>query len=104
MGLSVGGVGKRISECREITEALSNHAPTVFKAEPVLIYWLEATDQFLVELYEINRERNGPVQDHCATARSALVYQAVHDSTGLPLPPGRIITNSGLILAARKEA
>lgn len=86
---SAGGVGKRISECREITEAIQRYAPELFTMEEGLIYWLEATDQFLCNLYEVYREEPDPVQDHCATARSAAIYQSVHEQTGLPLPPGR---------------
>jgi len=80
---TTGGVGKRISECREITEALSKHAPDVFKAEPGLIYWLGATDQFLVEL---NDSLGDPLQDRLAAIRSQAIYLAIHEHNDIPLP------------------
>lgn len=95
---SGGGIGKRISECREIAEAVSKRAPELFKTEPGLIYWLEATDQVLLALFEIDREWYGPNQERCATSRSALIYQDIHDKSGSPLPHGRVITSSGVLL------
>lgn len=94
MKSSAGGVGKRLSECREITESILRHSPELFTKEDGLLYWLEATDQFLSELYEVYREDPDPVQDHCAAARSTAVYQAAHDKTGLPLPPGRVFSTT----------
>jgi hypothetical protein len=45
-----GGVLKRISEMREITEAIRKHQPELFQQEPGLIHWLSASDQFLCRL------------------------------------------------------
>lgn len=47
---SQGGVHKRISEVREITEAIRLRHPELFKDEFGLTYWLSATDDFLCEL------------------------------------------------------
>lgn len=93
---SGGGIGKRISECREIAETVIRHAPELFKTEPSLIYWLEATDQVLVALFEIDREWYDPHQERCAASKSALIYQDIHDKSGLPPPRGCVITSSGV--------
>lgn len=85
---TTGGIGKRIAECREIAETLQLHAPAVFNKEPGLIYWIEATDQFLVELHAAA----GSDQNHerVAKSRSGAIYHQVHAETGLPLPPGEL--------------
>lgn len=45
-----GGIGKRISECREIAKAIERHSPEMYQREHGLIFWLAAMDQFLVAL------------------------------------------------------
>jgi len=86
---TTGGIGKRIAECREIAETLQLHAPAVFKKEPGLIYWIEATDQFLVDLHAA--AGNDPEQGRVAKSRSGAIYHQVHAETGLPLPPGELV-------------
>lgn len=85
---ATGGIGKRIAECREIAETLQQHAPAVFKKEPGLIYWIEATDQFLVELHAA--AGSDPEHERVAKSRSGAIYHQVHAETGLPLPPGEL--------------
>lgn len=84
-----GGLGKRISECREITSELLHHNPELFSKEQGLVYWLDATDQFLCALHAVYCRHEGadPVMEHCASARSDTIYQRVYDATGLPPPP-----------------
>lgn len=79
---TTGGVGKRIIECRETVDAIFTHAPGAYTKAPSLIYWLEATDQFLVELQRV--AHLDPVQDRIASPRSPEVYERVHDVIGLP--------------------
>lgn len=47
-----GGVFKRISEIREITETIRNYQPELFRQEPGLIHGLRATDEFLCSLLD----------------------------------------------------
>ncbi|MFZ5525929.1 MAG: hypothetical protein ACOZE7_04670 [Pseudomonadota bacterium] len=47
---SQGGVHKRISEVREVAEAIRLRHPELFKDEFGLTYWLSATDDFLCGL------------------------------------------------------
>jgi len=70
-----GGVGKRISECREIAETLFAVAPAVYEEEPSLIHCLQATDEFLVEV-----DRLLPADDiraHAANSRSPEIYKQI---------------------------
>lgn len=76
---TTGGVGKRINECREITESVFKGAPTIFQDEPGLIYWLEATDQFLSELHQLNDDS---LQNHVANGRGREIYTTVHNFLG----------------------
>lgn len=47
---SQGGVHKRISEIREITEIIRLRRPELFEEEFGLVHWLRSTDAFLCEL------------------------------------------------------
>lgn len=47
---SQGGVHKRISEVREVTEVIRLRHPELFNDEFGLTHWLSATDDFLCEL------------------------------------------------------
>lgn len=47
-----GCVFKRITEIREITEAIRKHGPELFQQEPGLIHWLKASDEFLCSLLD----------------------------------------------------
>lgn len=85
---TTGGIGKRIAECREIAAALQQHAPEVFKNEPGLIYWIEATDQFLVELHAATG--SNPAQERMANSRSGQVYNHVRTAAGLSFRPGSL--------------
>lgn len=80
LSFKTGGVGKRISECREITEALFTHVPDVFEQEKGLIYWLHATDQFFTALDATMLPND--VREHCANSYSAEIYSQVYRAIG----------------------
>lgn len=78
-----GGIGKRISETREIAEAVFANNPAIFAAAPGLIYWLKASDDFLVELMRVSHS-DTEFQRHAAEARTAAIYQQVIEAIHLP--------------------
>lgn len=47
-----GGVFKQITVIREITEAIRNYHPELFRQEPGLIHMLRASDEFLSSLLD----------------------------------------------------
>ena len=73
---NTGGVGKRISETRQIAEAVFAHNPAIFAAAPGLIHWLKATDEFLVELMR-SSHTDDEYQRHVAGSQSAAIYQHI---------------------------
>lgn len=77
---SNGGVGKRLAECREITEAIFTHSPALFEQEAGLIHWLQATDRYLVEL--VSKMPEDPTRAHIVNSRSAEIYERVHRAIG----------------------
>lgn len=77
---SNGGIGKRLAECREITEAIFTNSPALFEQEPGLIHWLQATDRFLVELE--SKMPEDPTRAHIVNSRSAEIYERVHRAIG----------------------
>ena len=74
----LGGVGKRIAECRDITESIFAKRPELFDEVPGLIYWLQATDSFLVHLHSCGVVSE--TQDRIARSRSSDIYELVSES------------------------
>lgn len=74
-----GGIGKRISECREIAKAIERHSPEMYQREHGLIYWLAAMDQFLVALlggYDPT-EPDHPMHTRMAAVNTSDIYSRV---------------------------
>lgn len=76
---NAGGVGKRISECREIAEAIQRHSPDLYEREHGMVFWLSAMDEFLVALHSAyDPGGEGDLgQARLATSRDADIYRLV---------------------------
>lgn len=48
--INMGGIYKRIFECREIAAAILDKEPNLYNKEPGLIHWLGCMDLFLVRV------------------------------------------------------
>lgn len=77
---SAGGVGKRIAENREIAEALFTYAPAIYEERHGLVYLLQATDQFLVELFQLTPPC--PTRTKIASSYSSEIYNQIHRAVG----------------------
>lgn len=76
-----GGIGKRISECREIAKAIERHSPDMYQREHGLIFWLAAMDQFLVALlggYDPT-ERDHSMHTRMAEVNSSEIYKRIQE-------------------------
>lgn len=80
---TTGGIGARISEAREIAEAIFDQASSVFRREPGLLAWLEANDRFLVELMTAAKIQD-PFQQQGANRRTSKIYRRIRRVITLP--------------------
>jgi hypothetical protein len=75
---SHGGVHKRISEIREITQSIRMRHPDLFKHEAGLASWLSASDAFLCQLRDVTWPE-GSSPEHDELRRRFDSYQARPD-------------------------